>query len=170
LFLGSFALASAPETVAAQAGLQVGYQFLRYAGQDGGDGVNFPLGFAATGNFPVKGAWSAVGDLTWGRHSEEIFGEDTSFSETTVTGGVRWTEMRKRFGAQFLMGLNHEGISDCNDCSSNDVVITPGIIARIPANGSWNAFGRLDYRHVFFEGEGANGFALIFGVELPLKK
>src|SRR5262245_1051552 len=97
IFLLSFVLAIAPKRVAAQASVQFGYQFLRYAGQDGADGVNFPLGFAATGNFPLSGPWSAVGDLTWGRHSEELFGDDTSFSETTVSGGVRWTATKNRF-------------------------------------------------------------------------
>jgi len=163
---------SMPREAAAQASVtnvQIGYQFLHYSGIDGGDGASFPLGFALTGAVPVSGQWSGVADLTWGRHSEDTPFGDFHVSETTLTGGVRWTEMKNWWAAQLLLGLNHEGVSDCNDCGSNDFVFMPGILARRPLNSAWNVYGRFDYRHVFFEGEGVNGFALIVGVERPLK-
>lgn len=151
------------------------------------DSLTAPFGINLDVAFPVTPALDVFGQLDWSTKGEDVdlLGEslESSFNFTTFGGGIRWSSRTNPSVTPFvhgLFGLTHTSFScevsgvDCDDffddddLSSTDPMIQLGGGVAIPIGGL-SALGQVDYRRIFAEDAGVNGFRFVIGVRLGLR-
>jgi hypothetical protein len=151
------------------------------------DGLTAPLGFNIDFAGPLTPTLDIFGQFDWSRQSTDVdvLGEslDSSWNFTTFGGGLRWSSRSNpsvRPFVQGLFGVTHTSFGcevsgfdcddfiDSDDLSSTDPVIQFGGGVAIPMGG-WSALGQIDYRHIFMENAGVNGFRFVLGVRLGIR-
>lgn len=184
---GAIALAAIP---ASAQELTLGYQWQNLSSDDdedlGFDCCNAPLGFNVDVAGPISPSLDIVGQVDWSRwnKSEVIFGTSADFTAnfTTFGGGLRWSN-RTNPGAtpfvQALFGVMRSSFScevagfDCedlvgDDTSETDPMLQIGGGVAIPLGG-WSAVGQVDYRRIFVEDAGVNGFRVVVGARFGIR-
>lgn len=171
LLVWSFGIVGAAKPASAQVNYQFNYQFLRVTNEPG---TNYPLGFDVNAGFPLKamGPLHAIGDLSWGRHSQSEAGLDVSATEFTLGVGLRWKPIKvTRLGIQALVGIARDGIKVADfdiDESESNLFIQPGVqFNALSINDSWDIVVGGNLRLVLSEGE--SGKVITFTVGLASK-
>jgi hypothetical protein len=180
LVVGIMTLASLP---ASAQELSLGYQWQQFSFDIDDefdvfidDSVTAPLGFNVDVAAPITGALDVFGQVDWSRQSQniDIFGQSVESSWTFLSygGGVRWSSRASPSVTPFVQGLfgatrasvGCEVLTfDCDDfldednLSSTNPMLQLGGGVAIPLGGL-SALGQVDYRRVFVEDSGVNGF------------
>jgi hypothetical protein len=149
-------LASA-SSAAAQNRLGAGLSFLHAEGETA-TGVTVDYSGA------LQGAIGWVVDGSLHHNGEEGF----SSTITMAQGGVRYnipvTDAKIRPAVQALIGVAHEGVSDCDVCGSTNLVITPGGLVDIPVGSGKTAIRvAIDFPIIMFEGSSTTFTRFWFG-------
>jgi hypothetical protein len=161
---------TATPAAAQGADIGLGYQFLR------GDGESVPLGFNFDVAYPIMNQLSVVGEVGWSHDSESEFGIDASLNAVNFGAGIRWSgNYDPRFTpfAQVILGAQRdsysvEGFEEFDDSTTN-FILQPGGGVSFKLNDMWGVFGQVDYRRIFYEGEGTNAFRLVLGARVNLR-
>lgn len=158
----------------------LGYQFQRLTAD--GEGLNLPLGFNVDVAGRVSDSLDIIGQVDWSRRSEseELFGisAEASLNLTSFGGGVRWNGRGSQNATPFVQALfgasrasfscEVEGISCADvigDTSETNAMFQVGAGVAVPV-GPASVVGQVDYRRIFTEDEGLNGFRLLVGIRL----
>lgn len=153
----------------------VGYQYFRLTGEDD---LGFPVGFNFDVAFPIMDQIGIVGEVGWARGSDEIFLVDGSYSATSFGGGVRWTgQYSESFDpfAQVILGAQRTAYDveflgeDLDSDSSTDFMLQLGGGVNVKVAPNWGVVGQIDYRRIFYEGEGSNGFRFVIGARFSVR-
>lgn len=152
--------------------LGIGYQWLHAPDQA------YPLGF----NLDLSGTLTDdirwVGEVGWSRDSEsdDDFGAEGSLTATSFAAGVRWTPPAAAYRpyVQVLLGAQRDSVNVDSDIVGFDVsdtnaILQPGAGLTVPVGANWGVFGQADWRHVFYEGDGANDFRFVVGARINLR-
>ena len=193
IFVGGLALLAVVRPASAQE-LSIGYQWqqLNFDLEDefdvfADDSLTLPFGINLDVAFPLTPALDVFGQLDWSTKGEDIdiLGEslETSFNFTTFGAGLRWSGrnnpgvtpfvhglfglMHSTFGCE-VTGIDCDDFFDDGDLSSNDPLLQLGGGVAIPVGGL-SALAQVDYRHIFAEDVGINGFRFVIGVRLGLR-
>ncbi|HEX5214135.1 MAG TPA: hypothetical protein VFV98_01660 [Vicinamibacterales bacterium] len=121
-------------------------------------GVGFAADVAKEFAVMGKAAIAGVGDFS--------FHDFDGFSETTFGGGIRviGKAQKAHFFGQVVFGGMAEGVSDCNDCSSTNFMIMPGVGVNFAATPKIMIRGQVDFPQVKFDEEWDNATRFWFGV------
>jgi hypothetical protein len=139
---------STASSAAAQNRLGVGLSFLHESGSTS-------TGATVDYSGPIQNALAWVGDVSLHRNSNDFGSATITMAQAGLRYNVPMTNSNVRVGVQGLVGLAHEGISDCDGdfCGSNNLVITPGGNVDIPVgSGSTAIRVALDFPIIMFEG------------------
>lgn len=165
--LASLAVAAAltlatASTAAAQNRLGVGLSFLH---SEGGTATGATVDYSG----PIQNALAWVVDGSLHRDSNDFFDSTITMAQGGVRYNIPMTNTNVRVGVQALVGIAHEGVSDCDVCGSNNLVITPGGNVDIPV-GSGNTSIRvaLDFPIIKFEGDTTTFTRFWFGASWAL--
>jgi hypothetical protein len=151
------------------------------------DSLTLPFGINLDVAFPLTQSLDIFGQLDWSTRGEDVdlLGEslETSFNFTTFGAGIRWSGRTNPGVTPFvhgLFGLTHSSFGcevtgiDCDDffdddnLSATDPMFQLGGGVAIPLGGV-SALGQVDYRHIFAENAGVNGFRFVIGIRLGLR-
>lgn len=171
LVLGVTVPASAQSTTTSPTfELSAGYQFFKTTGDFD---QSYPLGFAvdAARNF---GNLGVVAEGGWSYDSEDL--NDSKFNLFTLAGGLRWTGRKSPKVwpyAQVLAGaaIGHSSATvlgeDLSDTETN-FLLQPGAGVNFVVGDGLGVFGAVDYRRIFVEDQGVNGFRVLVGLRMIL--
>ncbi len=172
MWLAAVVVMSAAPVAAQDAPLQVGvgYQFLHLSAD--GEGTSLPVGFNVDVAGPLTRSFSWVGELGWAHDSDSEFGFDSSINALHVAAGGRWSgqyNMNLTPYAQVLLGAQGDSgeFDDIEFETEWNFLFQPGAGVTY-SMGQWGVFGQVDYRRVFYEGQGANGFRFVAGARVNL--
>ena len=132
------------------------------------NGTGFAVAVLHTVKMMNKSAIGVVGDLAY-----HHFDGGGNFS---LMGGVRLTgtyNAKVKPFAQFLLGLNHFGISDCSGdgCSENDFAVAPGAGVDVPINETFSFHAQIDFAIINTDFDTVNAQRFWFGVSfVPRRK
>ena len=146
LIVASALILSTASSAAAQNRLGVGLSFLH---EDGATSTGATVDYSG----PIQNALAWVGDLSLHRNSDDFGSATITMAQAGLRYNVPMTNSKVRVGVQGLVGLAHEGVSDCDVCGSNNLVITPGGNVDVPVgSGSTAIRVAIDFPIVMFEG------------------
>jgi hypothetical protein len=174
--------------------LSIGYQWqqLNFDIEDefdvfADDSLTLPFGINLDVAFPITRSLDVFGQLDWSTRGEDvdILGEslETSFNFTTFGAGLRWSGRGNPSVTPFvhgLFGLTHstfgcevtgidcDDLFDDDDLSATDPMLQLGGGVAIPMGGL-SALAQVDYRHIYAENAGINGFRFVIGVRIGLR-
>jgi hypothetical protein len=151
------------------------------------DSITAPLGFNFDVAGPITDSLDIVGQVDWSRRHQgfDIFGQDFDLSMNFLSfaGGVRWSARENPSVTPYVHGLfgvmrsslgcdvpafDCDDLFDEDDLSSTDPMLQIGGGVAIPVGG-WAAIGQLDYRRIFGDGEGVNGFRIVIGARFGIR-
>jgi hypothetical protein len=151
------------------------------------DRVTAPVGLNVDFAGPIAPALDIFGQFDWSRQSRDIdfLGEsvESSWTFTTFGGGIRWSIRANPSVIPFVQGLfgvtqtspgcvvagfDCDDFLDDDDLRSTDPMFQLGGGVAIPIGGL-SALGQVDYRHIFMEDAGVNGFRFVVGIRLGVR-
>jgi hypothetical protein len=178
LLVGTLVIAAPAAAQTTPVKFWAGYQFGRMSGQEGADGLNFPVGFDLGVGFPLNVSnLNVIGDINWMRHSESIFGANISNTALGFGGGVQWASTSDPGYtpfANFLVGAQRSSFSTDAfgvnpSISSTNFMFQPGAGVAFPVGG-YQAFVNGNYRRVFEDAADANFFTIVAGIQFELMR